>query len=65
MNAQAKNGRSPLWNAACYGNHTRAAQLVNFSADVDATDSKGQSVLHVAALSGHNQAMGGMPCGWL
>ncbi|OAD59307.1 Ankyrin repeat domain-containing protein 16 [Eufriesea mexicana] len=58
VNARDSSGSTPL-HEAIKGNHlTVARQLINFGADVEATDNVGQTVLRVAAIIGNVEAVG-------
>ncbi|KZC10854.1 Ankyrin repeat domain-containing protein 16 [Dufourea novaeangliae] len=57
LNAKDSSGSTPLHEAIKGGHLTASVRLVKLGADVGATDNVGQTILHVAALTGNTCAV--------
>lgn len=57
LNARDSSGSSPLHEAMKSGNLNAARCIVHLGADVNIIDNVGQTILHVAALTGNAQAV--------
>ncbi|XP_025155021.1 ankyrin repeat domain-containing protein 16 isoform X2 [Harpegnathos saltator] len=57
LNAQDSSGSSPLHEAMKSGNLNAARRIVHLGADVSLVDNVGQTILHVAALTGNTEAV--------
>ncbi|KAG1712158.1 Serine/threonine-protein phosphatase 6 regulatory ankyrin repeat subunit A [Nymphon striatum] len=54
VNAQSKDGRSPLHMTSIYGRFMRALKLIQSGAMIDCMDKDGCTALHIAAMHGHD-----------
>lgn len=57
LNAQDSSGSSPLHEAVKHGNLNAARCIIQLGADVSLVDNIGQTILHVAALTGNAEAV--------
>lgn len=54
VNAQSKDGRSPLHMTSIHGRFLRALKLIQSGSMIDCMDKDGCTALHVAAMHGHD-----------
>lgn len=57
LNAQDSSGSSPLHEAVKNGKLNAAKCILNLGADVNLVDNVGQTILHIAALTGNAEAV--------
>lgn len=57
LNARDSSGSSPLHEAVKHGNLDAAKCIMYLGADVNLVDNVGQTILHVAALTGNVEAV--------
>lgn len=57
LNVQDSSGSSPLHEAVKHGNLNAAKCIVHLGANVSLVDNVGQTILHIAALTGNSEAV--------
>lgn len=55
LNVQDSSGSSPLHEAVKHGNLNTAKCIIHLGANVNLTDNIGQTILHIAALTGNSE----------